>query len=450
MKEVSGFIFDRNKCVGCHACVVACHVENDLVPGTPWRTVYATSDFMPQRASRVYLSLACNHCEQPSCLEACPTAAYTIDSETIAVMFNEELCIGCRYCTWACPFDAPVFNDRSGTIEKCTFCISRIREGRSPACATNCPTGALDYGRLDGNEDLTAEPGFPVTDLRPRIRFRQERTPSAPDIIPEVAEIQSKHTPMRANRERVGKVGLRTEWTLYLFTLMVPLIMGMFAGMVSGYLVVHPLLFALFLAGTLMVSMLHLGHKKRALLALRNLRTSWLSREIFGYAFFTGLSMLHITLLPSAWWASVAGLTIGLFTLYSMDRVYRYFRNPVHSSSALLTGLLWIALILQDPLPLFFIIFIKGGLYIWRKFPVWKQLEPIRKFWSIMRLLLLLFIPVLVVIFDPYLILELFFPLIIGECIDRWEFYTEPQVNSPALELDRYELQQVQQARETI
>jgi len=448
MDNMIGFIFDKNKCVGCHACAVACHVENELQTGIHWRSIYSTSDVLPPKADRFHLSLACNHCEHPACVEACPTFAYTIDEETQAVKFQEAYCIGCRYCTWACPYGAPVFNEHKGTIEKCTFCIARLKEGKMPACSTNCPTGALGFGTLTDDSMSEYEVGFPVSELGPRIRFIQGRPRSELHIVPELPDERKGGHRVLSPPFLAPKIRMNTEWTLYVFTLLVPVLTGLFAGMLSGFLLIHPLLFSGLLAGTMMISVLHLGRKTRAIYALRNLKTSWLSREILSYGLFSVLSILSMTLLPTNGWIGIAGLVAALITLVIMDRVYCYFSYPIHSAGVLLTGLLWIALIMQEPLPLFFIIFIKTILYIWRKYSNWNNLQWHQKWISGLRITLLIIIPGMIFLWDTALVLELFFPLWIGECIDRWEFYTGQTIKSPDFELYRYHQQAIERSTE--
>ena len=137
------FLFDLNKCVGCHACVVACTIENQTLPETVWRDINSFNPSGNPDIPLFHYSLACNHCDDPPCLKNCPALAYSKDFITGAVIHFANKCIGCKYCTWACPYDAPKFNEKTRIIEKCTFCNHRIEEDLKPACANLCPTGAL-------------------------------------------------------------------------------------------------------------------------------------------------------------------------------------------------------------------------------------------------------------------------------------------------------------------
>jgi len=123
------FILDLDRCTGCAACVVACNNENPVDGDLSWRRIHT---FNPQRlpaAPVFHLSLACNHCLEPACLAGCPANAYTKEAHTGAVLIDEDRCMGCRYCSWVCPYEAPQFNTGTGIMEKCTFCDHRQAEG---------------------------------------------------------------------------------------------------------------------------------------------------------------------------------------------------------------------------------------------------------------------------------------------------------------------------------
>ena len=158
--EKNIFIFDYNQCVGCHACVVACINENGFQEPKQWRNIHQSNNTHFPQLPLFYLSLACNHCADAPCLKNCPANAYSRDEKTGAVIHHSEKCIGCQYCTWACPYDAPKFNPKEGIIEKCTFCNNRIEENLKPACANLCPTGALDFTlvELSRQESVKSSP----------------------------------------------------------------------------------------------------------------------------------------------------------------------------------------------------------------------------------------------------------------------------------------------------
>lgn len=151
-----GFYIDTSSCSGCKTCQVACQDKNDLEPGHLWRRIYEIEggkwekdgDKWTGIPHSWYVSISCNHCSEPSCVEACPTGAMTITEEG-AVVVNQNRCMGCGYCNWACPYDAPKIDRNTGKMSKCDFCIDRIRIGLNPACVDSCPMRALDFGPLE-------------------------------------------------------------------------------------------------------------------------------------------------------------------------------------------------------------------------------------------------------------------------------------------------------------
>ena len=167
----SAFVFDPNRCTGCQACELACSIENDLGTDRSWREVVTFNDSALGGVPRFHLSLACNHCAEPACMYSCPALAYERDTASGAVLLDPRRCIGCRYCSWACPYGAPTFEEERGVMGKCTFCSHRLDQGLKPACATLCPTGALDFQDLPTSELAAAVPGFPQTDRVPARRI---------------------------------------------------------------------------------------------------------------------------------------------------------------------------------------------------------------------------------------------------------------------------------------
>ena len=155
------FFFDSQACSGCKACQIACKDKHNLPLGILWRRVYEVSggDWLQVGAAwqtsvfAYNLSIACNHCQRPICVEVCPTGAMYRRKDGI-VLINAQRCIGCKYCSWACPYSAPQYDPGAGVMTKCTFCVDELDQGRSPACVTACPMRALDFGQLG---DLQAQ-----------------------------------------------------------------------------------------------------------------------------------------------------------------------------------------------------------------------------------------------------------------------------------------------------
>lgn len=157
MDKQLAFYVDMNACTGCKACQVACKNKQNLPDGVRWRRVlqYEGGEWIEQNGQMVpsnvyayFVSTACMHCENPICMSVCPTAAITKRSDGI-VLINQDLCIGCRYCSWACPYGACQFNDELGVMTKCTMCVDLIDKGEKPACVEACPYRALEIGTLD-------------------------------------------------------------------------------------------------------------------------------------------------------------------------------------------------------------------------------------------------------------------------------------------------------------
>lgn len=171
-----GFALDGQRCIGCHTCSVACRIENNLPQGTWWnRALTDGGEDMDTPAGifpdvkMSYLTVACQHCENPACVKVCPVGATYRDEETGIVRQDYDKCIGCRMCMAACPYtgvrsfnweepaysvdfavgDVDVAKHQKHTVEKCTFCYQRQARGEVPACMDLCPARARHFGDLD-------------------------------------------------------------------------------------------------------------------------------------------------------------------------------------------------------------------------------------------------------------------------------------------------------------
>ena len=169
------FVFAPDRCFGCLGCTAACAATHETPAGLFWREVLKLP---PEDGDHrtVYLSHACNHCEDSPCARACPTGALVKRSEDGVVLHRDWRCIGCRYCQMACPYDAIRYDVARGVVMKCNFCADRLDAGREPACVETCFAGALGQRVIDTDDEpagLAREaPGFtPITAGRPSIRF---------------------------------------------------------------------------------------------------------------------------------------------------------------------------------------------------------------------------------------------------------------------------------------
>lgn len=151
-----GFFFDNTRCTGCRTCVLACKDYRDHGTGDAFRMVidYEGGSWSQQDSDdgvfarnvfAYHISLACNHCNSPACAQVCPTGAMHKD-ELDLVWPDAGKCIGCGYCTMACPYHAPRIDARLKRSSKCDGCRDRVAQGARPICVEACPLRALDFG----------------------------------------------------------------------------------------------------------------------------------------------------------------------------------------------------------------------------------------------------------------------------------------------------------------
>jgi Fe-S-cluster-containing dehydrogenase component/formate-dependent nitrite reductase membrane component NrfD len=142
-----GFLIDNRKCIGCHACSTACKSENEIPLGVnrTWVKYVEKGEFPDTR--RYFQVTRCNHCAKPPCVPICPTKAMYRREDGI-VEFDPKLCIGCKACMQACPYDAIYIDPDSGTAAKCHFCAHRTDVGLEPACVVVCPVHAIVAGDM--------------------------------------------------------------------------------------------------------------------------------------------------------------------------------------------------------------------------------------------------------------------------------------------------------------
>lgn len=151
-----GKVIDHDSCIGCHACSTACKSENQ-VPLSVNRTYvkYVDVGKFPD-ARRAFQVTRCNQCQEPPCTYVCPTTAMHQRPDGI-VDFDKSICIGCKACMAACPYDAIFINPDDHAAEKCNFCAHRLDVGLEPACVVVCPEEAIHVGNLDDPASLVAQ-----------------------------------------------------------------------------------------------------------------------------------------------------------------------------------------------------------------------------------------------------------------------------------------------------
>lgn len=152
------FYVNMNKCTGCKACQVSCKTVNELPLGVKWRRIVEVDggewledgdQQVPSNVFAYFVSAACMHCENPLCVQVCPTGAMSKRDEDGVVIIDQDKCIGCRYCEWACPYSAPQFDAERGVMTKCHFCYELLDKGEKPACVDGCTFRALDFGTVE-------------------------------------------------------------------------------------------------------------------------------------------------------------------------------------------------------------------------------------------------------------------------------------------------------------
>lgn len=259
-----GFVIDHARCIGCHACTVACKAEND-VPVGKFRTwvKYVEQGAFPE-VKRSFAVLRCNQCGDAPCVTICPVRALDKRPDGI-VDVDPGACIGCKACMQACPYDALYLNEASGTAQKCHFCAHRLESGLAPACAVVCPTEAIVPGDFDDSASRVSTMARehrlsvrkPEAGTRPNVRYREVAEAGIDPSLTHAAAGYLWSNPMpgldlnaerfeAARQEAEGRATARTtydvdhapHWT----------------GKVSGYLFTKSLAAGAFLAMALLIA----------------------------------------------------------------------------------------------------------------------------------------------------------------------------------------------------
>lgn len=142
------FVIEPRRCIDCEACMIACTVENRVPLGHHRNWIGHQEKGAFPNVSVLFTPENCHHCTNPPCERVCPTGA-TYRREDGLVLIDYDRCIGCRYCMQACPYDARYFDEESGVVDKCTFCVHRLDAGLPPACVETCVGGSRHFGDLN-------------------------------------------------------------------------------------------------------------------------------------------------------------------------------------------------------------------------------------------------------------------------------------------------------------
>lgn len=285
------FGFSMDACIGCHSCEVACGEQNGLPPEVTWRRVgeiegrlspddvagRLSPDDVAGRLSpddhattrRFQISMSCNHCIEPACLDGCPTNAY-VKLPNGVVAHHADDCIGCRYCTWNCPYSVPVFQPDRRIVTKCDMCQPRLAEGRAPACVDACPTHAITIEKVDvaawrADHESANAPHLPDAGIT--LSTTRIELPAGVPTDTLAASDWNLH-PEHAH------------WPLVWLTLVSQLAVGLSVVAAGGSGPGPRIAAAAAAVAGLVGAVGHLGRPVAAWKALRNLRRSWLSREV--------------------------------------------------------------------------------------------------------------------------------------------------------------------------
>lgn len=338
-----------SRCIGCRCCEVACAEQNGNPFEINWRRVGEVEGGSYPFTQRFYLSMGCNHCLAPSCLEGCPVSAYSKSPETGIVLHNPDACIGCGYCTWNCAYGVPQYNPERGVVGKCDLCHNRLSDGRSPACVDACPEQAIQVELVNIEEwrqDHSAAnaPGIPDAEYSlstTRITLPDEMQPDFE----------------RGDHHRVRPA--EPHWPLVVMLVLTQLSAGAFCflSFVTGPRNKAALAAVLIALLSLGASTLHLGRPIYAWRALKMWRRSWLSREVLLFSLFAGAAT-GAAMAPRL---SILGAALGLAAVTASARIYLVPARPAWNSkhtlvdfylTGLLLGPLFLsALGIRVPLP---------------------------------------------------------------------------------------------------
>jgi len=329
------FHFDAVACVGCRCCEVACNEQNNNPADIKWRRVGEIEGGEFPAFTQLLNSMSCNHCIDPECMKGCPTNSY-IKLDNGIVFHDDDVCIGCQYCTWNCPYQVPVFHEERNIVTKCHMCHERLDEGQSPACVQACPAGAIEIEVVNVeewlNRDIDEQANMPFL---PDARITNSTTRyTLPENMPENMKEMDEHILKPAHK----------EIPLVFMTVLTQISLGGFLALFLGDVMslfgfestnwIMALLVMLPAAIGLPLSALHLGRPFLAMSAMKNIKTSWLSREALALGIFTGLmsavvamyffDMPHILRLL----VEAVTLAIGVYGIYAQSMIYRIKARP--------------------------------------------------------------------------------------------------------------------------
>lgn len=302
--EQLAFRVDLDACTGCKACVSACHHLNglDTEEAEVWRKVGLLHGGTPEAPVQQSVTAACHHCLDPACMKGCPVGAYEKDALTGIVRHLDDQCIGCRYCTFMCPYDVPQYSPKRGIVRKCDMCSDRLVAGEAPACVDACPNAAISIQIVKQKQlidDAQADLFVP--------------TAASPGItLPTTSYVSKRALPRNALPADFYRVRAEHQhMPLVLMLVLTQLSVGAFCAEFmlraladAAFRQSHAIV--ALTAGLLALgaSVLHLGRPAYAFRAVLGFRTSWLSREAVAFGLFAALGVAYAA---SVWQAALLG-----------------------------------------------------------------------------------------------------------------------------------------------
>lgn len=347
------FHFRMDRCIGCHCCEVACAEQNGLPPEVQWRRVGEIEGGIFPDAKRYYLSSGCNHCLDAPCMKGCPVDAYQVNDRGI-VEHLDNICIGCQYCTWNCPYGVPVYQEDRHIVTKCDMCVNRLDQKLDPACVEACPAGAILIEEVpveDILHDYTADmsgpdmppPGISIPSTKitfpPGMNMEEFRKSDLPYIRPE-----NPHMPL-VWMTVLTQLAAGSFIFSFLCDLLGHVYSGWFAAQSMAWLAPANSIIAGF---SLAASTLHLGRPLYAYRAIKMWRTSWLSREVIALSMFAVIAVLYSSCvffsqstglgfhnnIPASLRLTLGFLTLisGFAGVYASSKLYRVPSRPAWDS----------------------------------------------------------------------------------------------------------------------
>ncbi len=333
------FHFDATACVGCRCCEVACNEQNNNPADVKWRRVGEMEGGVFPHVMQLFNSMSCNHCIDPQCLIGCPTESYIKIEATGIVVHEDETCIGCQYCTWNCPYGVPTYHEERHIVTKCHMCHERLDEGQSPACVQACPSGAImietvnkvqwQETQMDDQGNMPYLPDVRITNATTRYTLPE----NLEAVMEEMIE-RDEHLLKPAH----------SELPLVFMTVLTQVSLGAFIALMLGNLLS---LFGLSSPNWMMaaaamlpaalglpLSALHLGRPFLAMTAMKNIKSSWLSREALALGLFVAMMTLNIALyaLQTPKMIHVIfellTLSVGVYGIYAQSMIYRIQARP--------------------------------------------------------------------------------------------------------------------------